>query len=373
MRVCFVSPEYFSWGVYGGFGYLTKTLGSELADRGLDISVVTARRTGQKEVEVVDGVTVYGYPVNHNHRGLMRSLTSRLNSLPYYKMASSEVYHSEAVSYGTIIAQKAVPNAKHIITFQDPYDLREWKRISLVDTRYRLTTRFKIRLKIENMVLSRACNCAFRLYSQARFIIPKAITLFNLNSKPVLLPNPVSIPRKRMIKADTPTVCFLARWDPQKRVELFLGLARRFAEVTFIAMGRSHDPLKDRELREKYSGVPNLVLTGFVSEEEKSLILEKSWGLVNTSIREALPVSFLEALAHETPIISGEDPDGLTSRYGFKVKNDNYAEELRRLIESKDRVKKGRMGRKYVERVHELDKVVGQHIKIYEDILGAKT
>ena len=371
MRVCFVSPEYFSWGVYGGFGYLTKTLGTELADRGLDVSVVTARRADQREVEVVDGVTVLGYPADQYTRSLLSSLSSRWSSFPYYKKANSDIYHSEAVSYGTIIAQKAVPNAKHVITFQDPYDLREWKRISLVDNRYKLTTQFLFRLKIENMVLSRACNCASRLYSQARFIIPKAIALFNLNSKPVLLPNPVSIPSRRMIKADYPTVCFLARWDPQKRVELFLGLARRLPEVTFIAMGRSHDPLKDRELREKYSGVPNLVLTGFVSEEEKSLILEKSWGLVNTSIREALPVSFLEALAHETPIISGEDPDWLTSCYGFKVKNDNYDEGIRRLIESNDHAKKGRMGRKYVESAHDLDKVVDHHIRIYEDILGA--
>ncbi len=58
--------------------------------------------------------------------------------------------------------------------------------------------------------------------------------------------------------------------------------------------------------------MPNLRLTGFVTEEEKSRILASSWALMNTSVREALPVSFLEALAHKTPIISGEDPDGLT-------------------------------------------------------------
>ena len=202
MRVCFVSPEYFSWGVYGGFGYLTKTLGTELADRGLDVSVVTARRKGQREVEVVDGVTVHGYPANQNHRSLMSSLSSRWSSFPYYKKANSDIYHSEAVSYGTIIAQKAMPNTKHIITFQDPYNLHEWKRISLVDSQYRLTTKFKIRLKIENRILSRACNCAFRLFSQAYFLIPKAVTLFNLNSKPVFLPNPVYIPRRRIMKAN---------------------------------------------------------------------------------------------------------------------------------------------------------------------------
>ncbi len=114
-------------------------------------------------------------------------------------------------------------------------------------------------------------------------------------------------------KADTPTVCFLARWDPQKRVEVFFELAEMFPEVEFIAMGRSHDIEADARLRKWCEGIPNLSCPGFVSEEEKSRILEKSWALVNTSVREALPISFLEALAHETPILSGEDPDGLTS------------------------------------------------------------
>ena len=369
MRVCFVVPEYFLWGVYGGFGYLTKTLGSELVARGIDVSVVTQRRTRQKEVELVDGVTVYGYPSDISHHGILRSIKSRWNSIPYYKEASSDIYHSEALSFGTVIAQRAVPLARHVITFQDPYDLHEWKRISLVDTRYKLTPKFKTRLIIENRILSKACDCAIRLFSQAWFIIPKAVRLFNLSQDVGFLPNPVSMPSRSMIKTDTPTVCFLARWDPQKRVELFLELAKRFPEVTFIAMGRSHDPVKDRELREKYSMVPNLVLTGFVSEKEKSMILEKSWGLVNTSVREALPVSFLEALAHETPIISGEDPDGLTSCYGFKVYKDDYYETLRRFFQSPERERKGREGRRYVERVHDIDRVVAQHIKIYEEIL----
>jgi len=38
--------------------------------------------------------------------------------------------------------------------------------------------------------------------------------------------------------------------------------------------------------------------------------------------------------------------------------------------DSEDSLSQVNGGRKYVERVHDLDKVVDQHIKIYEEILG---
>jgi glycosyltransferase involved in cell wall biosynthesis len=106
-----------------------------------------------------------------------------------------------------------------------------------------------------------------------------------------------------------------------------------------------------------------------VSEEEKSRILEESWALVNTSIREALPVSFLEALAHETPIISGLDPDGLTSRFGYLVADDEYADGLRRMLADGGRRERGMLGRGYAEEVHEIGKVVEMHLEIYEGLL----
>ncbi len=155
-------------------------------------------------------------------------------------------------------------------------------------------------------------------------------------------------------------------------MELFFRLAEDFPDVEFVAMGRSHDPLADAVLRKRCSGVPNLACPGFVSEEEKSRILEKSWALVNTSVREALPVSFLEALAHETPILSGEDPDGLTSRYGYRVRGGDYCEALEAVLRDDSWREKGRLGRSYVEEVHEVGKVVDMHLEIYRGVLESR-
>lgn len=166
-----------------------------------------------------------------------------------------------------------------------------------------------------------------------------------------------------------PTVCFLARWDPQKRVERFLELAYEFPGVDFIAMGQSHDPETDARIRSQYKGVPNLSMPGFVTEEEKSRILERSWALVNTSVREALPVSFLEALAHETPLISGLDPDGLVRRFGYPTNGADYSGGLRRMLADEGRQGRGIRAKRYVAEVHELGKVVDAHIKVYEGLL----
>lgn len=367
MKICFVSPEVFSWGLHGGFGYLTRVLSSELTKRGFDVSIVTKRRPGQGEIELMDGVTVYSYPATSPY--FYNKLTAHIDSIRIYKKADADIYHSQAISYNSIFAKLAMPNSQHIITFQDPYDLNEWQRISKVDRRYNLTPIFKARCLLESRLLATICNRSDALYAQARFLIPKSVKLFKLSRRPSFLPNPVYVPKRVMKKADVPTVCFLARWDPQKRPHLFMELAERLPEVEFIAMGHSHNPMTDYTLRRRYSYIPNLRLTGFVSERDKSSILEKSWALVNTSIREALPVSFLEALAHETLIISGENPDGLTQTYGYVVQSDDYIKCIESMINDSKRSETGRKARENINRVYSVDKVVNSHIKEYKKIL----
>jgi glycosyltransferase involved in cell wall biosynthesis len=372
VRICYVSPEVFSWGVHGGFGYITRTLSRELAIRGIDVNVVTQRRKGQNTEEYLDGVKIISFNTFSNLCYPLNSLLSKSLSKNYYKKADADIYHSQEVSYNTIIAQRTCPRRKHIITFQDPYDEREWGRIAKVDPRYRLKTKNRLRLVFENKVLSYGCQKADGLYSQANFLSKRAKILFNLHCDPIFLPNPVPIPKIVEVKSDRPTVCFLARWDPQKRVEIFFNLARLNPDIQFIAMGHSHSLEKDIKLRKKFGKVSNLSLTGFVSEKEKSHILSKSWALVNTSIREALPVSFLESLAHRTPIISGENPENITTKFGYHVKSDDFSSTLRKMIMDPDRKRKGEKGRKYVKKIHALDKVVEEHIQVYEKVLDDK-
>jgi len=372
LKICFVSPEVFGWGTHGGIGYVTRLLSKKLVETGLEVSIVTPRRKEQKEVEDLEGVTVYGYDPYINQPQFMKALTSRINSIKYYQRVKADIYHSQEASYNTLAALKAVPNSKHVITFQDPYTIEEWKKIEKVDEKYTFTKMFQMRLFIERQLISITCKKADALYTQADFLIPRINHYYKINSKISLIRNPIIPVKRDMIKADSPTFCFLGRWDPQKRVEIFLNLARFFPKCKFIAMGHSHNQFFDEKIRKCYKNISNLQLTGFVSEEEKSEILEKSWGLINTSIREALPVSFLEALAHETPIISCEDPEFLTSVFGYKVYSDSFVKTISEFLRNDEWINKGKKGRQHVEKFYDVNKVTKLQVKAYESVIESE-
>jgi glycosyltransferase involved in cell wall biosynthesis len=131
------------------------------------------------------------------------------------------------------------------------------------------------------------------------------------------LPNIIDVPSGPVQKSASPTVVFLGRLDPYKRPWIAVELARRFPEVTFFFLGQAH-------FRGPGAWVPidlpsNVKLLGHTDGAEKEAVLAAAWVLVNTSIHEGLAVSFLEALASETPILSCQDSEGVASRFGVYV------------------------------------------------------
>lgn len=358
MKVCFVVSQIFAWGKYGGFGSLTRTIGSELAKRDIEVYAVVPRRKGQKPVEELEGITVLSFPPRYI-----------LASKKLYQSCDADIYHSEEPTIGTYIAMKAMPKRKHIITSQDPRDKNDW----MVEYCY-----YPLRRKIlfplfyfyeTNYLVNKAVRNADAVFCQANYIIPKVKSLYGLTKDPVFLPNPVDVPDKRFEKADEPTVCFLARWDKRKNPEIFFNLAKKFPDVNFIAIGKAHDVKWDKYLREKYSDIPNLEMPGFVSSEQKNEILEKSWIMVNTATRECLPVAFLEATAFKCAILSSNNPDGFAENFGYHVKNNDYATGLKFLLDNDRWWERGEIGYEYVKETHELNKVIDLHISVHEKIL----
>jgi glycosyltransferase involved in cell wall biosynthesis len=362
MRVCFIVNEIFHWGLYGGFGKLTRTLGANLAMRGVEVYVLMPRiSVSQRTIETLDGMIVL-------------SPLSRLN-ISLFKTCDADIYHSQSPGIDTYWVMKMNPGAKHIITFQDPMTIEEEKMsIWSKNPRWR-TFRYRaimeLKLRAGSFITKRAIHKADALFSQAKYIIPKIVSMYGLNDPPAFLPNPVEIPNRPLKKASEPTVCFLARWDPVKRHEVLFDLAEKFPDVKFIAPGKAHDKNRDEYLRKRGKEISNLEMPGFVSEEEKSRILEKSWILVNTSLRECLPVSFLEAAAHKCVILSSNNPDGFAENFGYYVTNGDYAEGLAFLLKDGAWKERGEKGYRYVKETHQLNRVINLHMKTYEELLDA--
>ena len=354
LSVCLVATELFAWGRYGGFGKCTRTIGKALVGRGVDVSVVVPMGDGQRPVEELDGMTVHGFPLYRY------PFTGSI-----YRLCDSDVYHSEEPSWGSTLAMNVMTGRKHMATCQNPRTAEDWRRVNRF---------YPLRRRLFNSLLGGTLKEAVRrmdaVYCQARHAIPKAKEVYGLEADPGFLPNPVEIPHGMPEKAVEPTVCFLGRLDGEKRPELFFEMARRFPKVRFIAMGRAHSEDRDRRLRRQYGDIQNLEMPGFVEGKEKSRLLEESWILVNTSVSEGLPVSFLEAAAHGCAILSYHDPDGLASDFGCHVAEGDLDLGLRLLLEGDRWKDRGEKGYEYVSEVHGTGRVVDLHIAAYEALLA---
>lgn len=170
------------------------------------------------------------------------------------------------------------------------------------------------------------------------------------------------------IKSEEAKVCFLGRFDGEKNPEKFFELAEKLPDICFVAAGRSHDKSRDLQLRETYQN-SNISLPGHLSGRKKDQLLESSWVLINTSVSECLPVSFLEAASAGCAILSPHDPDSFASCFGYHV-NEDYDEGLLWLLEDDRWQRRGKTGRDHVKRYHEYNKVIKRHVQAYEEILG---
>lgn len=174
------------------------------------------------------------------------------------------------------------------------------------------------------------------------------------------LPNIIELDPVAAEKSARPSVVFLGRLDPCKRPWLFVKLAELFPHVEFLFLGKAH--FESGLSREDGATPPNVRFMGHVGDAEKARALSSAWALVNTSIHEGLAVSFLEALACETPLLSCQDPGGVVSRFGVHAGDfggagldavPHLAAGLRRLLSDDGlRARLGREGRAWVRETH---------------------
>jgi glycosyltransferase involved in cell wall biosynthesis len=359
VHICLSCIEFFGRGIQGGFGRATRFLGRELVRRGVRVSVVVPRR-GQLQEGRVDGMDVLGYDP-------LRPWTA----WRAYRAVGADIYHSQDTALGTALARLAAPAAKHMVTFRDPQDRLDWRLETAMSGKSR-SSYLMYRCFIDNPWVHHAVRRADARYCAARFLIPKVVRKYGLAEPPGFLPTPVDIPAT-VEKAARPTVVFVSRWDPRKRPERFIELARHMPEVDFIAVGGSADPARDAWLRSLAATVPNLQTPGIIDQfatDQLSRLLSSSWVLVNLSPREGLPNAFLEAAAHGCALLSFTDPEEFASRFGVVAEDSTLTEKLAWLLAEGRWQQRGAAGREFVARVFATGQALAEHVAAYERLLA---
>lgn len=209
--------------------------------------------------------------------------------------------------------------------------------------------------------LCRMMGRGFQMAVTTPALAPKISDTYDLpGDEAGILPNLIEPCAAPLAKAERPVVVYLARLDPCKRPWLMEELARRIPEAEFVVMGRNH--FRGPGSWQPATGIANIRYLGHVEGRAKAAELERGWVLLNTSIHEGLAVSYLEALAHEMPLVSCADTEGLATRFGRAIERHPgdglaalpaFERALRELFADAGlRMRLGREGRSWVEATH---------------------
>lgn len=360
-HVCILTSQYFDWGIYGGFGSMSRKLAESLVLSGYRVSVIVPGRRGQRPIETIGGVEV-------------RSFSPRnvVEACRIIRASSADIFHSQDPTLLTYLAQRLHPRRTHLVTSRDPREWHDW----WIEFRYatpkrRLLTPFNYFTE-SGLFVREAVRRADGVFCPAHFLKEKVKRLYGLATLPTLLPNLIDVPAVLPQKSARPTMTFVARWDKRKRPWLFLELARQFPDYRFVAVGQGSASAEsgfDAQLRQRFRDVPNLEMPGLINRfrepERMHRILSDTWIFVSTAVREGLPLTFLEAAAYGCPIISRVDPDQFASRFGKQVQDDDYASAIRSLL-ADGPLEKGRTAYEYVRETYETSKALAAHRQQYE-------
>jgi glycosyltransferase involved in cell wall biosynthesis len=367
LKLCLISNQIAAWGKIGGFGTATRALGSGLAGRGVEVSAVVVRRPekGQGPLEKLDGMTVYG-PSN------FKTLTSGR----IFRQIDADIYQSQEPTIATYFAQRAMPDRVHVVTCRDPRDWHE-HAIELKHTNLKRRLMFPATwyYEVSPWVKKSVRGADAVLMPAPSALVSRIQQLYGSGVEPEFVPYPVEVPDRPPQKAAEPTLLFVGRFDHRKRMERFFELAKEYPHLRFIAVGEAHDKRYDQHLRNTYGHLPNLEMPGFVSrfgERTVSEYYEKAWILVNTSAREGLPYTFMEAAAYGVAILSALDPEEFASRFGYFAANDDFEEGLDKLLKNDLWRERGAAGARFVAATWNEDNCLNEHLRIYRELLGRK-
>ena len=360
-HVCILTSQYFDWGIYGGFGSMSRKLAESLVRSGYRVSVIVPGRQGQKPVETIGGVEIQSF-----------SPRNVLEACRIIRASRADIFHSQDPTVLTYLAQRLHPRRTHLVTSRDPRELHDWWVEFLYATPMRrLLTPFNYFTE-SGLFVRQAVRRANGVFCPAHFLKEKVKRLYGLLTLPTLLPNLIDVPATLPQKSGRPTMTFVARWDKRKRPWIFLELARQFPDYRFVAVGQGSASAEsgfDAELRRRFRDVPNLEMPGLINRfrepERMHQILSDTWIFVSTAVREGLPLTFLEAAAYGCPIISRVDPDQFATKFGKQVHDDDYAAAIRSLLADAP-LEKGRAAYEYVRDTYETSKALAAHRQQYE-------
>ena len=365
-HVCFVAP--YAWpvlardatlGIVGGAEVQQAVLARLFRRAGHRVTVISLD-FGQPDGAEVDGITVRKVYRQDDGIPVLRFLHPRLTLMwKVMRDVDADVYYQRSAAHLTaFVAEFARRNGKRAIyagasdrDFQPGRQQIQYKRDRWL---------FEHGLRSVDAVVvqnAKQQEDALRHYGRQATLVPSCYEL----------------PDDSSSRCED-LVLWVGTIHDYKRPELFIELARRLPHRRFVMIGGSAAP-GDRlpggyfeSIRAAAEALPNLEFLGFQPLEEVEKWFDRGRILVNTSVYEGMPNTFMQAWARGIPAVATVDVGA--GLYKPFADVDEGAQELERLFT--DELHWARMSarcREYFDRSHSSAEVLGRYEKLFKELL----
>jgi len=366
LKICFVSLSAYpllagkDLGFAGGAERRLALLAKEIVKQGFGVSFITYG-DGGKTVVHLDNIRVI--------KVYKRDDVPRLNPLikawhvwNALRKANVDIYLESPGLAGIVSLFCRLRGRKSILSIASELDIM--KKPAAQNRKFYLILAHKLNIKVANSVIAQS-------ESQKKMLSE------NFGQESIIIKNPFRLPNKEMPdKHSPPLILWVATVKPLKQAELFLELAKAIPEAKFQMIGGS--ALGEEQyfvtIQEAAGGILNLDFLGFIPHDKIRHYFSRGSILVNTSIIEGFPNTFLEAWAAYTPVVSlNADPDEVICRHklGFHSKSfEQMVEDVITLLNDEElRGEMGRNGREYVEQEHDIQKIATQYAALFKQLV----
>jgi glycosyltransferase involved in cell wall biosynthesis len=370
-HVCFVAP--FAWPVFSRDRSIKLVGGAEVQQavlmrlfqrNGYRVSLVTLD-FGQPQRTVVDGVTVYktyrmgaGIPV-------LRFVHPRLTSVwRALGEAGADIYYQRSADQLTAIVSEYCRRHGKRSIYAGASD-RDFER-----------GREQIRFARDRWLYERGLAQVDHVVVQNARQLASLRT--NYGREATLIPSCYELPPEaRPGRGDA--VLWVGTIHDYKRPDMLLELARRLPHRRFIMIGGSAAPGERlragyyEAIRDAAASLPNVEFKGFLPLEEVERWYDRGRVLVNTSIYEGMPNTFLQAWARAIPTVATVDVGAKLDGSSLYKKFDTIEEaagEVERLFSDQGHwTRASERALRYFESEHSSAEVLRRYSELFDDVL----
>lgn len=362
-KICFVSPKAYPLlnpdvqSVFGGAEVDLFLLGTELAkDTQYQVSFITADY-GQPDKEIRNNITIY------------KSLNFQQNSLSSARKIWKALKKADADLY---LIKTFSPGVPLLYYFCKAHHRK-----------------FLYRTAHQHECDGTCRKQKLLLGWMFDHVLRKADAVFTQNQadqenlKKTAQVESIMIPNGHLLdpvpQSPRESILWVGRSADFKHPERFLDLAKQFPDESFVMICRqATEDTQHEQLKQQAQGILNLQ---FHSNVEFSQIYEffaRAKVLINTSDSEGFANTFIQAAQTATAILTWSvNPDQFISQYDCGLPGDGsmekMTENLRFLLEDQQYIQKGQNARRYVERHHEITKIIEQYKELFHSMQNQRS